>query len=228
MKTYLSEGLGTFALVFAGTGAVIANGLSDGAVSHVGIALTFGLVVLAMVYALGDVSGAHINPAVTLGLWLARRFPGEKVGPYIASQAIGAILASVLLRFMFGTEHGLGATAPSGSALQSLLMEIVVTCILVLVILCVTTGAKEKGITAAIAIGSVVGFEVLFAGPVSGASMNPARSLGPAVAGLEFGSLWVYIVAPVVGAGLAVVFAALLHPAETPAALDVEQVEAEA
>lgn len=216
MKVYLSEGLGTFALVFAGTGAVIANGLSDGAVSHVGISLTFGLVVMAMICALGDVSGAHINPAVTLGLWFAKRFPGAQVGPYIVSQAVGAILASVLLRLMFGTAHGLGGTAPSGSVFQSLAMEFVVTCILVLVILCVTTGAKEKGITAAIAIGSVVGFEVMFAGPVSGASMNPARSLGPAVAGLDFGSLWIYIVAPCAGAWVAAILAAQLHPSGAP------------
>jgi len=228
MKVYLSEGFGTFALVFAGTGAVIVNGASDGAVTLVGISLTFGLVVMAMVYALGDVSGAHINPAVTIGLWLARRFPGEKVGPYIASQAAGAVLASVLLRIMFGLEHGLGGTAPSGTAYQSLLMETVVTCILVLVILRVTTGAKEKGITAAMSIGAVVCFEVLFAGPVSGASMNPARSLGPAVAGMSFGSLWIYVVAPLLGAAIAVVLASQLHPVDITQEISAEAAEAEA
>lgn len=224
MRVYLSEGLGTFVLVFAGTGAVIANDLSGGAVSHVGVSLTFGLVVMAMVYSLGDVSGAHINPAVTIGLWIARRFPLVKVGPYIASQLIGAVAASVLLRFMFGTAHGLGGTAPSGSALQSLVMEIVITSILVLVILCVTVGAKEKSITAAIAIGAAVGIGVLFAGPVSGASMNPARSLGPAIAGLQFSGIWIYIVAPCAGAWLAAMMGSVLHPLEAAVVADPEEI----
>jgi MIP family channel proteins len=189
MKNYLAEFVGTFALVFVGAGSVVANGVSDGGVTLVGIALAFGLVVLAMVYALGDISGAHINPAVTLGLWLAKRIPAATVVPYIVSQVAGAIVASLLLRAMFGMEHGLGATTPSGSAVQSLVMEFVVTFLLMLVILCVTTGAKEKGITAAVAIGAVVTFEILLAGPVSGASMNPARSIAPALVGLDFGSL---------------------------------------
>ena len=222
MKNYVSEFVGTFALVFAGTGAVIANHLSDGAVSHVGISLTFGLVVLAMVCALGDVSGAHINPAVTIGLWIARRIPASTIAPYVGSQIAGAIAASLLLRAMFGTTHGLGATVPSGSPFQSFIMEVVVTFILVLVILRVTTGAKEKGITAAIAIGAVVGLEVLFAGPVSGASMNPARSIGPALAGLNFSSLWIYIAAPCTGAGLAAFVDRVFHETIAPAELELQ------
>jgi len=215
MKVYLAEAVGTFILVFVGTGAVIVDGVSGGALTLVGIALAFGLVVLAMVNALGDVSGAHINPAVTVGFWVAGRFPRDQVLPYVASQCAGAVLASLLLRMTFGASHGLGATLPSGSVLQSLVMEIVATCILVLVILCVTTGAKEKGITAAITIGSVVTFVVLLAGPVSGGSVNPARSLGPAVAGLQFDSFWVYIVGPCAGAWLAALLSLRLHPPVT-------------
>ena len=232
MRNYISEGVGTFALVFAGTGAVIVDGYSGGVVSHVGISLAFGLVIMAMVCTLGDISGAHINPAVTIGLWLAKRFPASQVGPYIASQCIGAIAASFLLRAMFGTAYGLGGTAPAGPVYQSVLMELVATAFLVLCVLCVTTGAKEKGITAALAIGGVVAFDVLVAGPVSGGSMNPARSIGPAVAGVEFGSLWIYIVAPCAGAVIAALLAGVLHPARVPAVtpapvgLEAEKLEA--
>jgi len=212
VRAYLSEGIGTFVLVFVGTGSVIANGYSGGAVTLVGISVAFGLVVLAMVYALGDVSGAHINPAVTLGLWLAGRVPAAIVAPYILCQCLGAIVASLLLRIIFDMEYGLGETVPSESALQAFAMEAVTTFILMLVILCVTVGAKEKGITAGLVIGAVVVFDIIIAGPISGASMNPARSLGPALVGLKLGSLWIYIVAPCFGAWLAVMVAKGLHP----------------
>ena len=212
MRAYLSEALGTFVLVFVGTGAVIANGYSDGAVTLVGISVAFGLVVLAMVYALGDISGAHINPAVTLGLWLAGRVSPAIVVPYVISQCLGAFAASLLLRIIFGMDYGLGATAPSQSAFQAFAMEGVTTFILMLVILCVTVGAKEKGITAGLVIGAVVTFDILIAGPISGASMNPARSLGPALVGLDLGSLWIYLVAPCLGAWIAALVARVLHP----------------
>ena len=214
MRAYLSEGVGTFVLVFVGTGSVIANsyGGADGAVTLVGISLAFGLVVLAMVYALGDISGAHINPAVTLGLWLSGRISSAIVAPYIVCQCLGAIAASLLLRIIFGLEYGLGGTAPSESAFQAFAMETVTTFILMLVILCVTVGAKEKGITAGLVIGAVVFFDIIIAGPISGASMNPARSLGPALVSLNFGSLWIYFVAPCLGAMLAVAVVKGLHP----------------
>ena len=213
MRVYLSEAVGTFVLVFAGTGAVIANGYSDGAVTLLGIAVACGLVVLAMVYALGDISGAHINPAVTIGLRLAGRIPASTVVPYILSQCAGAIAASALLRLIFGAEFGLGGTLPTHSTLQAFAMETVATFILMLVILCVTVGAREKGITAGLVIGSVVTLDILIAGPISGASMNPARSLGPALVGLNPDGLWIYMLAPCLGAWLAATVVRILHPA---------------
>lgn len=195
-----AELIGTFALVFAGTGAIVVNDVSSGTVSHVGIALTFGLVVLSMIYTIGDVSGCHLNPAVTLGFFVARRFEGPLVLPYISSQCIGAILASLSLRLMFPVSNTLGATLPVGNWLQSFVMEFLLTLLLMLVILSVSTGSKEKGALAGVAIGSVVALEALFAGPISGASMNPARSLAPALVSLHFASLPIYIVAPILGA----------------------------
>lgn len=203
MRKLAAEAFGTFALVFAGTGAVVVND-THGAVTHVGIALTFGLVVLAMIYALGDVSGAHLNPAVTLGFLAARRFEARWVAPYILAQVLGAGLASAALRLMFPSHSTLGATLPAGSAGQSFVMETILTLVLMFVILSVSTGAKEKGITAGIAVGSVIALEALFAGPVSGASMNPARSLAPALIGGHLEHLWVYLTAPVLGAAAAV------------------------
>ena len=204
MKKFAAEFFGTFALVFAGTGAIIINDVQHGAISHVGIALTFGLVVLANIYALGEVSGAHLNPAVTLGFFAARRLPGRDVAPYLASQIAGAFAASLLLHLLFPAHEGLGATRPAGTDWQSFILEMVLTWFLMLVILGVSTGAKEKGVMAGIAIGAVIALEAMFAGPICGASMNPARSLAPAVVSGNFSSLWVYLAAPVIGAVLAV------------------------
>jgi aquaporin NIP len=203
MRACFAELLGTFALVFAGTGAIVVND-TTGAVTHVGVALTFGLVVLAMIYAVGDVSGAHLNPAVTLGFVAARRFPVRSAAPYIASQCAGALLASGLLRVMFPSHASCGATIPAGPPIQSFVMELVLTWLLMFVILGVSVGAKERGIIAGIAVGSVIALEALFGGPVSGASMNPARSLAPALVAGRFDSLWVYLAAPVLGAAVAV------------------------
>jgi aquaporin Z len=203
MKRYIAESIGTFALVFAGTGAVVINEVSSGKVTHVGIALTFGLVVMAMIYSVGDISGAHLNPAVTAGFWLARRFPGTSVPPYVASQLIGAFAASALLWAMFSGST-LGATHPAGSVWQSFVLESVLTAMLMFVILSVSSGPKEKGLLAGVAIGGVIAFEALFAGPISGASMNPARSLAPAVLSGALGDLWIYLIAPVVGAAVGV------------------------
>ena len=157
-----------------------------------------------MIYAVGDISGAHLNPAVTLGFFAASRLPGRMVLPYIVSQLIGAFAASSLLRGLFTEDLTLGSTLPAGAPVQSLILETVLTFFLMFVILNVSTGAKERGITAGIAVGSVIALEALFAGPICGASMNPARSIAPAIVSQHFVHLWIYIVAPVAGALLAV------------------------
>ena len=202
MKKYAAEFIGTFALVFAGTGAVVVNEVSRGAITPVGIALTFGLIVLVMIYTLGDISGAHINPAVTIGFWMSRRLRGRDVLPYIASQCAGALAASGVMRLLFPENRLLGATQPSGPVFQSFVFEFLLTALLMFVILGVSTGAREKGITAGIVVGSVIALEAMFAGPICGASMNPARSLGPAIVSGQLGSLWIYLAAPVLGAAL--------------------------
>jgi aquaporin Z len=204
MKKLLAEVLGTFTLVFAGTGAIVANGVSGGAVTHVGIALTFGLVVMALIYTYGDVSGAHLNPAVTMAFAVAGRFGWREVPGYVLAQVLGALAASGMLKVLFPEQANLGATLPSGSVGQSFWLEVILTAILMKTVLSVSTGAKEKGVTAAIAIGGVVGLEALFAGPICGASMNPARSLGPALMSGQTQHLWVYLVATTLGAVLAV------------------------
>ena len=204
MKRYTAEAIGTFALVFTGTGAIVVNDVSNGVITHAGIAITFGLIVMAMIYAIGDVSGAHINPAVTIAFWVAKRFDGKEVVPFILSQLVGAFAASGLLRAMFLEQDNLGATLPAGPWLQSFLFEIVLTFILMFVVLNVSTGAKEKGIMAGVAIGGVVALKAMFAGPICGASMNPARSIAPAVVSGQLTHFWIYLVAPVIGALLAV------------------------
>ncbi len=204
MKQYLAEAVGTFALVFAGTGAIVINDVSAGSITHVGIALTFGLIVMAMIYAVGDISGAHLNPAVTLGFYFARRFEARSILPYLLAQGVGAFLASGLLRLLFLEHPTLGATLPAGPWWQSFILEVVLTFLLMFVILNVSSGAKEKGIMAGAAIGSVVALEAMFAGPICGASMNPIRSLAPAVVSGQLQHVWIYIAAPIIGALLAV------------------------
>ena len=204
MNKLLAESLGTFCLVFAGTGAIVVNQTMGGTVTHVGVALTFGLVVMAMIYAFGEVSGAHLNPAVSIGFVLARRFPLRELPRYVLAQVVGAFAASALLRVLFPANETLGTTLPAGSVWQSLILEVVLTFILMLVILSVSSGPKEKGIMAGIAIGGVVGLEAMFAGPICGASMTPARSLAPAVVSGNVGTLWIYLLAPILGAALAV------------------------
>ena len=216
MRKLTAELFGTFALVFAGTGAIVIDDLRGG-VTHVGISLTFGLIVLALIYALGDLSGAHINPAVTLGFAAARRFPLGLVVPYILSQCAGALLASVLLRWLFWDHATLGATPPAGPVWQSFVLELILTLLLMVVILAVSTGAKEKGIMAGVAVGAVIALEALFAGPVCGASMNPARSLAPALVSGNLKHLWIYLTAPVAGALLAVALCGfMLEPSPLP------------
>lgn len=204
MKKYIAEIIGTFALVFCGTGAIIINQETDGIITHAGIAITFGLIVSAMIYTIGDISGAHLNPAVTLAFWVARTFPGKEIVPYIISQAAGAFAASLTLKFLFPANDTLGATLPAGSPMQSFVLEVILTFILMFVILRVANGSKEQGMFAGLAIGGVVLLEAMFAGPICGASMNPIRSISPAITSGHTEHLWIYISAPVLGAMTAV------------------------
>lgn len=211
MNKLLSELLGTFTLVFAGTGAIVINDVSGGVIGHAGIALTFGLVVMAMIYTFGEVSGAHLNPAVTLGFTVAGRFEWKNVPGYVLAQIIGAVVASGVVHWLFPAHEKLGATLPAGSAMQSVVLELILTAILMLVILRISTGAKEKGITAGIAIGGVITLEAMFAGPICGASMNPVRSLAPALVSGHLEHLWIYLAAPILGALLAVPLAKMTN-----------------
>lgn len=206
MKRLVSEFLGTFILVFAGTGAIVVNQTTGGTIGHAGIALTFGLVVLAMIHTFGDVSGAHLNPAVSIAFAAAGRFPKKDLTGYITAQLLGALAASGVLKLLFPGAATLGETLPAGPVMQSFVLEVILTAILMLTILSVSTGGKEKGITAGIAIGAVIALEAMFAGPICGASMNPARSLAPALVGGHLQHLWLYPAATILGALLAVPF----------------------
>ena len=196
-----AELVGTFALVFAGCGAVMVEA-KTGALGHVGVAITFGLVIMAMIYAVGHISGAHLNPAVSLAFALNRHFPWTKLLGYWAAQLVGAFAAAALLRASLGNIAHVGATLPSGSERQSFLWELVLTFFLMFVIMAVATDTRAVGEAAAIAIGATVGLDAMFGGPISGASMNPARSIGPAFVSGDLHALWVYIAAPLVGAAL--------------------------
>lgn len=208
---FVAEAVGTYALVLAGTGAIIINDLYGGALGHLGIALVFGMVVMAMIYAVGEISGAHFNPAVTLGFVAAKRMPLAEAPLFIVAQLTGALLASASLWALLPDHPTMGATLPAGSQAQSFGFEIILTAILMFVILCVSTGAKEKGISAGAAIGATVGLEALFAGPVTGASMNPVRSIAPALFAGELNDLWIYIAAPIIGALVAVLICRHVH-----------------
>ncbi len=203
-RKFLSEFLGTFGLVFTGCGAVVVNDLTGGAVGHLGINIVFGLAVMTMVYSFGDISGAHINPAVTIAFWLSGRFPLKEVAPYVVAQCLGSIAACVLLRYLFPTNEYYGATLVSDTVMQSFVLEVIITFLLMLIIIMVATGSKEVGTLAGIAIGAAVTLLALVGGPISGASMNPARSLGPALISGHFEHFWLYVIAPVIGAALAV------------------------
>jgi aquaporin Z len=210
-RALCAEAAGAFVLVFAGTGAIVVDSVTHGGVTHVGVALVFGLVVLALVSALGDVSGAHLNPAVSIAFAASGRFRWRAVPGYVACQLIGACAASALLALLFPASTTLGATIPAGGAAQSFVLETALTWILMLVILSVSDGARERGAAAAVTIGAVVGLEALFAGPISGASMNPARSLAPALVSGAMRDVWIYVAAPVAGALLAVPACRLLR-----------------
>ena len=210
MKKYLSECIGTFILLFVGTGSVIVDQQTH-ALGLVGIATVWGLAIIALVYAFGDISGTHINPAVTVAFAVDKRFEWKEVPAYLGSQLLGAFLASGLLHFLFRDSKTLGITQPlPGGEMQSFILEVVMTFILMMVILRVSTGAKEKGITAGIVIGATVWLLVLFGGPICGTSLNPTRSIAPAIVSGNIQNLWIYLTAPFVGAILGVLVHRLL------------------
>lgn len=199
LRACVAELIGTFALVFAGAGAVMVDA-KTAALGHVGVAITFGLVIMVMIYAVGHVSGAHFNPAVSLAFAVTRHFPWPRVALYWLAQLVGALLAAALLRASLGNLAHVGATLPAGSDGQSFVWEIVLTAFLMFVIMAVATDTRAVGEAAAIAVGGTVGLDAMFGGPISGASMNPARSAGPAVLSGDLRALWIYLVAPIVGA----------------------------
>ena len=210
MKKYIAEFIGSFTLVFCGCGAIVTNEFSKGTVTHSGIALTFGLVVMSLIYAFGEISGAHFNPAVTIAFTYAKKFPIKEVPKYVLAQCVGAIIAALLLFVLFPENEFLGTTLPKIDIWRVFLFETILTFFLMLVIINVSTGSKETGIMAGIAIGGVVWFEAQFAGPITGASMNPARSIGPALISGHLEHLWLYILAPIIGAILAVMSCKLI------------------
>ncbi len=196
-----AELVGTYALVTAGCGAIMVNA-QTGALTHVGIALTFGLIITVMIAATGHLSGAHFNPAVTIAFAVTRHFPWREVVYYVIAQLIGALLGAVTLRLLIGDIAALGATVPSGSALQAFGLEVLLTAVLMFVIISVATDTRAIGSPAALAIGFTVALDALWGGPISGASMNPARSLGPALIAGIWESQWVYLLAPIIGAAI--------------------------
>ncbi len=198
-----AEGLAAFALVFAGCGAIVSDAVNGGVLGAVGISLVFGLVIMAMVYATGHLSGAHINPAVTLAFVATRHFPARDALAYVAAQLLGAVLGALLLLTVWPTAPAsLGATMPSVGVGSALVYELTMTAILMFVIMAVATDTRAVGAAAAIAIGGTVGLDALFGGAISGASMNPARSFGPALAAGEWLDFWIYVVGPIAGAAL--------------------------
>lgn len=204
MKKYFAECIGTFAMVFCGCGAMTINEITQGAVTHPGIAITWGLIVMGMIYAFGDISGAHFNPAVTVAFAYAKKFSWRKVPQYVLAQCTGAILAGAFLWFLFPESEFLGSTLPSFDNYKAFVLEVLLTFFLMLVIINVSTGSKEIGVIAGIAIGGIVLLEAMFAGPMTNASMNPARSLGPVLFSGKWQPMWLYLTAPFIGAILAV------------------------
>ncbi len=204
-KNYISEALGTFTLVFCGTAAMAVNEITQGAVTHVGVGITWGFIVIAMIYAFGEISGAHFNPAVTIAFAYAKKFPWKEVPKYILFQFIGAMVASLLVWYLFPESKTLGGTQTILPPFKAFVLEYLLTFFLMLVIINVSTGSKETGIMAGMAIGGVVMLEALFAGPMTNASMNPIRSLAPAIVSTNFTNLWLYLTAPILGAITAVI-----------------------
>ncbi|CAI8424291.1 MAG: Aquaporin Z 2 [Flavobacterium sp. SCGC AAA160-P02] len=205
MKKYIAEFIGTFAMIFCGTGAMTINEVTGGDVTHVGIGITWGLIVMSMIYAFGEISGAHFNPAVSIAFAYAKKFSWKEVPRYIFFQVAGAFAASLLLMWLFPKSELLGATIPSIDLWRAFVLELILTFFLMVVVINVSTGSKEVGMMAGIAIGSVILLEAIFAGPITNASMNPARSLAPNIVSGNIQGLWLYMIAPILGAILAVV-----------------------
>jgi MIP family channel proteins len=201
VRALAAEAIGTFALVFAGAGAIMVDAKTH-QLGHVGVAITFGLVIMVMIYAIGHVSGAHFNAAVTFAFALTRHFPWPRAVGYWAAQLVGAVTAAALLRASLGNVAHVGATLPSGSQGQSFLWELVMSAFLMFVVLAVATDTRAVGEAAAIAIGGTIALDAMFGGPISGASMNPMRSLGPALVSGDVHALWLYILAPIVGTSI--------------------------
>ena len=228
-RALVAEAIGTFALVFAGAGAIMVDAKTD-ALGHVGVAISFGLVIMVMIYAVGHISGAHFNPAVSFAFALSRHFPWPRVAGYWLAQVAGALAAAAILRGSLGNIAHVGATLPSGSERQSFLWEVVLTFFLMFVIMAVATDTRAVGEAAAIAIGGTVGLDAMFGGPISGASMNPARSLGPALVSGDLHALWIYLLAPLLGAALGAlayqfVRGEAARPAELPTASEASKEE---
>lgn len=225
-RACLAEFVGTFTLVLAGTGAIVVNAATDGAITHLGVALSFGLVVMVLIYALGDVSGAHLNPAVTAAFFAAGMLRAQRAAAYILTQFAAAIVASLTVLLLLGNHALLGATQPhdpsAAGLARAFTLELLLTLILMTVIFCVATGPRETGILAGIAIGATVGLEALVAGPITGASMNPARSLGPALIAGHLQHLWLYLLACPTGALLAIPLCKALRPPRPPASKSAE------
>lgn len=225
VRSLAAEVFGTFALVFAGCGAIMVNSKTE-ALGHFGVAIAFGLVIMIMIYAVGHVSGAHFNPAVTLAFALTRHFPWPRVFLYWGAQVVGAISAALVLRASLGDIADIGATFPSGSDAQSFLWETILTVFLMFVIMAVATDTRAVGEAAAIAVGGTVALDALFGGPISGASMNPARSLGPALVSGDLQSLWIYLTAPLLGAAIGAVAYQLIRGDEpSPAEIAAHEME---
>ncbi|MCB0400433.1 MAG: MIP family channel protein [Winogradskyella sp.] len=207
MRKLLAETIGTFTMVFCGCGAMTIDEITNGSVSHLGIAITWGLVVMSMIYAFGEISGAHFNPAVTLGFATAKKFKWKNVPSYITAQLIGAFMAIAVLWILFPESQSFGHTYPAEgfAPYKAFMLEFLLTFFLMMVIINVSTGSKEIGTMAAIAVGSVILLEAMFAGPMTKASMNPARSIAPAIFSGNISNLWLYIVAPILGAQLAII-----------------------
>jgi len=204
LKKYISEVLGTFILIFCATGASVINQETQGVIGHSGISISVGLLVMVLIYAFGHISGAHFNPAVSIAFVIAKKFSAKELIPYIICQTIGAVSASLLLKFLFPNNLSLGATMPVGSEMQSFILEFILTFILMLVIMNVAHGSKETGMFAGLAIGATIAMEAMFAGPISGASMNPVRSFAPAVVSGHMEHLWIYLTATIIGAVAAI------------------------